>query len=80
MATLESPTAGTYLMTMQWSILRPVLSLKRISLEAMTSSTTDDLLISLERNWLGADKFLPSLLPEMSHNVLENRRYQDGCS
>lgn len=66
-------------MTMQWSTVLPFLSLKRISLEAMMSSTTEDLEISLERNWLGADKFFPSLFPAV-RNSFRLELYRDGCS
>jgi hypothetical protein len=34
------------------------------------SSTTEDLEISLERNWLGADKFLPSLFPAIRDSFI----------
>mmetsp|Transcript_5615 Transcript_5615/g.15469 ORF Transcript_5615/g.15469 Transcript_5615/m.15469 type:complete len:301 (+) Transcript_5615:134-1036(+) len=60
-ARLLSPTCGTYLMTTQWSGCSPSAYIRR--LEATMSSTTLLLLISLERNCLGALRFLPSLLP-----------------
>merc|ERR1719326_1808830 len=68
-ARLLSATYGTYLMTTTWSGCS--CGSYRMRFEPTMSSTTLDLLISLERNVCGAARFLPSLLPRWLYDTID---------